>query len=411
MQINRDRLVADLETLASFSDDTPPGISRLVFADADQKSRVWLKTQCRDAGLAVREDAVGNMFARWVGARPQLAAVGTGSHIDAIPHSGKFDGTVGVLGGLEAIRALQQSGFEPQRSMELLLFTSEEPTRFGLGCLGSRMLSGGLKSDADARLKDAEGSTLAQLRAAAGFQGSLEQVRLPEGYYAAFVELHIEQGPLLEKEGLPLGIVTSIAAPAAMRISIEGEGGHAGGVLMPDRKDAFCGAAEIVLAVEERARATGSIDTCGTVGKCQIYPGAVNSIPSRVEMDVDIRDTDEERRNRVLREIEQACAQVAARRKLQVRVTPINADAPATCAPHVINALVEAAEENGLPYKKMVSRAYHDSLFMARIAPVGMVFIPCRGGVSHRPDEYSAPEEIETGARVLASTLARLSQV
>jgi ureidoglycolate amidohydrolase len=411
MQINRDRLVADLETLASFSDDTPPGISRLVFADADQKSRVWLKTQCRDAGLAVREDAVGNMFARWVGARPQLAAVGTGSHIDAIPHSGKFDGTVGVLGGLEAIRALQQSGFEPQRSIELLLFTSEEPTRFGLGCLGSRMLSGGLKSDADARLKDAEGSTLAQLRAAAGFQGSLEQVRLPEGYYAAFVELHIEQGPLLEKEGLPLGIVTSIAAPAAMRISIEGEGGHAGGVLMPDRIDAFCGAAEIVLAVEERARATGSIDTCGTVGKCQIYPGAVNSIPSRVEMDVDIRDTDEERRNRVLREIEQACAQVAARRKLQVRVTPINADAPATCAPHVINALVEAAEENGLPYKKMVSRAYHDSLFMARIAPVGMVFIPCRGGVSHRPDEYSAPEEIETGARVLASTLARLSQV
>lgn len=411
MQINRDRLVADLETLASFSDDTPPGISRLVFADADQKSRVWLKSQCSDAGLAVREDAVGNMFARWVGARPQLAAIGTGSHIDAIPHSGKFDGTIGVLGGLEAIRALQQSGFQPQRSIELLLFTSEEPTRFGLGCLGSRMLSGGLNSDADTRLKDAEGSTLAQLRAAAGFQGSLDQVRLPEGYYAAFVELHIEQGPLLEKEGLPVGIVTSIAAPAALRISIEGEGGHAGGVLMPDRKDAFCAAAEIVLAVEERALATGSIDTCGTIGKCQIYPGAVNSIPSRVEMDVDIRDTDEQRRNRVLREIEQACAEVAARRKLQVRVTPINADAPATCSPRVINALVEAAEENGLPYKIMVSRAYHDSLFMARIAPVGMVFIPCRGGVSHRPDEYSAPQEIEAGATVLASTLARLSQV
>ncbi len=411
MQINRDRLMGDLETLASFSDDTPPGISRLVFAGADQRSRVWLKSQCSDAGLAVREDAVGNMFARWVGARPELAAIGTGSHIDAIPHSGKFDGTVGVLGGLEAIRALQQSGFQPQRSIELLLFTSEEPTRFGLGCLGSRMLSGVLNSDADTRLKDAEGNTLAQLRAGAGFQGSLDQVRLPDGYYAAFVELHIEQGPLLEKEGLPVGIVTSIAAPAALRISIEGEGGHAGGVLMPDRKDAFCAAAEIVLAVEERARATGSIDTCGTVGKCQIYPGAVNSIPSRVEMDVDIRDTDEQRRNRVLREIEQACAEVAARRKLQVRVTPINADAPATCSPRVINALVEAAEESGLPYKKMVSRAYHDSLFMARIAPVGMVFIPCRGGVSHRPDEYSAPQEIETGATVLASTLARLSQV
>jgi ureidoglycolate amidohydrolase len=409
LHIDRDRLLSDLETLASFSDDTPPGISRLVFAAADQKGRVWLKAQCRAAGLTVREDAVGNMFARWAGARPELAAIGTGSHIDAIPHSGKFDGTVGVLGGLEAIRALQQSGFEPERSIELLLFTAEEPTRFGLGCLGSRMLSGGLDSTADTRLKDSEGSTLAQLRAAAGFEGSLDQVRLQDGYYAAFVELHIEQGPLLEKEGLAVGIVTSISAPAALRITVEGEGGHAGGVLMPDRKDAFCAAAEMVLAIEERALATGSVDTCATVGKCHIYPGAVNSIPSRVEMEADIRDTDEQRRNRVLREIEQACAHVAARRKVQVRVNHINADAPAACSPRIIEAMVEAAAEHGLAYKKMVSRAYHDSLFMARIAPVGMVFIPCRGGVSHRPDEYSAPQEIENGVKVLASGLARLS--
>src|ERR1700744_3208036 len=256
MQINRNRLMADLDKLASLTDGTPPGISRLVFGEADQQSRVWLKSQCSEAGLALREDSVGNMFARWVGTRPELAAIGTGSHIDAIPHSGKYDGTVGGLGGLEAIRALQQSGFQPQRSIELLIFTLEEPTRFGLGCLGSRLLSGGLGSDADTRLKDAEGNTLAQLRAAAGFQGSLDRVRLPDNYYAAFVELHIEQGPLLEKDGLPLGIVPGSAPPAALRIAIEGEGGHAGGVLMPDRKDAFCAAAEIVLAVDERARAT-----------------------------------------------------------------------------------------------------------------------------------------------------------
>jgi ureidoglycolate amidohydrolase len=409
VQIDRKRLLSDLEKLASFSDGTPPGISRLVFAEADQKSRIWLKAQCRDAGLAVREDAVGNMFARWVGARPELGAIGTGSHIDAIPHSGRFDGTVGVLGGLEAIRALRQSGFQPQRSIELLLFTAEEPTRFGLGCLGSRLLGGVLDSTADARLVDSEGNTLAQLRTAAGFHGSLDQVRLPDGYYAAFVELHIEQGPLLEKEGLGVGVVTSIAAPAALRIRVEGEGGHAGGVLMPDRKDAFCAAAEIVLAIEERALATGSVDTCATVGKCLIYPGAVNSIPSRVEMDADIRDTDERRRNQVLREIEDACARVAARRKVQVQVTPINADAPAACSPQIIDAVVQAAADNGLAYKKMVSRAYHDSLFMARVAPVGMVFIPCRGGVSHRPDEYSAPQEIESGAKVLAGALAKLS--
>src|SRR6202789_3149556 len=411
VQIDRDRLLSDIEMLASFSDDTPPGISRLVFADADQEARIWLKAQCRDAGLSVREDAVGNMFARWTGARPELGAVGTGSHIDAIPHSGKFDGTVGVLGGLEAIRALQRSGFAPQRSIELLLFTAEEPTRFGLGCLGSRMLSGGLDSAADAHLKDSEGRTLAQLRAAAGFHGSLDEVRLQDGYYGAFVELHIEQGPLLEKEGLPVGIVTSIAAPAALRISIEGEGGHAGGVLMPDRKDAFCAAAEIVLAVEQSALATGAIDSCGTVGKCHIFPGNVNSIPSRVDMEVDIRDTDEQRRNGVLREIGVACTRVAAKRNVQVRVTLISADLPATASPLIIEAAVQAAAENGLAYKKMVSRAYHDSLFMARIAPVGMVFIPCRSGGSHRPDEYSSPQEIENGVKVLASTLARLSML
>jgi ureidoglycolate amidohydrolase len=411
MHIDRERLQSNFETLATLTDGTPPGISRLVFAEADQKARIWLKSQCREAGLAVREDPVGNMFARWTGTRPELAAIGTGSHIDAIPHSGKYDGTVGVLGGLEAIQALQHSGFAPQRSIELLLFTAEEPTRFGLGCLGSRMLSGDLDPSADTQLKDSEGNTLAQLRAAAGFDGSLDQVRLPDSYYAGFVELHIEQGPQLEKEGLAAGIVTNIAAPAALRITVEGEGGHAGGVLMPDRKDAFCAAAEIVLAVEQSALATGAIDTCGTVGKCHIFPGNVNSIPSRVDMEVDIRDTDEQRRNGVLREIGVACTRVAAKRNVQVRVTPINADAPATCSPLIIEAAVQAAAENGLAYKKMVSRAYHDSLFMARIAPVGMVFIPCRGGVSHRPDEYSSPQEIENGVKVLASTLARLSML
>jgi N-carbamoyl-L-amino-acid hydrolase len=409
MQINRDRLMLSIDQLASLSDFTPPDISRLVFAAADQKSRAWLKAQCREAGLAIREDAVGNMFARWNGSRPELGAVGTGSHIDAIPHSGKFDGTVGVLGGLEAIRSLKESGFQPQRPIELLLFTAEEPTRFGLGCLGSRMLSGGLDSSADERLKDAEGATLAQLRTGAGFRGPLDQVRLPAGYYSAFVELHIEQGPILEKEGLALGLVMSIAAPAALRISFEGEGGHAGGVLMHDRKDAFCAAAEIVLAVEARALATGSTDTCGTVGKCSIHPGAVNSIPSRVEMDVDIRDTDEKRRDQVIREIEETCSQVAAKRGVRIRVTPINADPPATSSPQILEALEKSAIENGLSYKKMVSRAYHDSLFMARIAPVAMLFIPCRGGVSHRPDEYSSPQEIENGVRTLAGTLSKLS--
>jgi ureidoglycolate amidohydrolase len=145
------------------------------------------------------------------------------------------------------------------------------------------------------------------------------------------------------------------------------------------------------------------------VGKCSIYPGAVNSIPSRVEMDVDIRDTDEKRRNQVIREIEETCSQVAAKRGVKIRITPINADPPAVSSPHILDALEKSAIDNQLSYKKMVSRAYHESLFMARTAPVAMLFIPCRGGVSHRPDEYSSPQEIENGVKVLAGTLARLS--
>jgi ureidoglycolate amidohydrolase len=409
MQINCDRLMGDLETLASFSDDTPPGISRLVFADADQRSRVWLKSRCSEAGLVVREDAVGNMFARWVGARPELPAIGTGSHIDAIPHSGKFDGTVGVLGGLEAIRALQQSGFHPQRSIELLLFTSEEPTRFGLGCLGSRMLSGGLNSDADTRLKDAEGNTLAQLRSAAGFQGSLDQVRLPEGYYAAFVELHIEQGPLLERDRKQLGVVERIAAPASLRLTIEGSGGHAGGVLMPDRRDALCAAAELILAIENAARGSGAPDTVATVGICDVFPGAVNSIPAKVRLSVDIRDTDLQRRDKVMRSLEDACRATAASRHVAIHSELLNADAPAVCGPAIAAALTQACEKLGFSFLRMTSRAYHDSLFMSRIAPMAMLFIPCRNGYSHRPDEYASPEDIARGALVLAETLAMLA--
>jgi ureidoglycolate amidohydrolase len=223
------------------------------------------------------------------------------------------------------------------------------------------------------------------------------------------VELHIEQGPLLEQDGLPLGIVTAIAAPASLRLWIEGEGGHAGAVLMPQRRDAFCTAAEIVLAEEAAAKATGAIDTVATAGVCDVFPGAINSIPSRVRLELDIRDIDEARRDGVLAAVDRACEEVAARRGVTVRQEMINKDAPAVCDALVVDALSRAAEKNGLGYRKMVSRAYHDSLFMSRIAPTAMLFIPCRGGVSHRPDEYAAPEAIASGAQVLADALALLA--
>jgi ureidoglycolate amidohydrolase len=401
-------LQSELETLAAFTDAPPPAVTRVVYSATDLRAREYVKELCTAAGLTIREDAVGNIFARWQGADPSLPAVATGSHIDAIPNAGAYDGTVGVLGGLEAIRMLQLAGARPRRSIELVIFCAEEPTRFGIGCFGSRLLAGLLDP---ATLRDRDGRTLDDWRTAAGFHGDVAHVRLPAGYYSAFVELHIEQGPLLEQSGFPLGIVTAIAAPASLRLWIEGEGGHAGAVLMPQRRDAFCAAAEIVLAEEAAAKATGAIDTVATAGICEVFPGAINSIPSRVKLELDVRDVDEARRDGVLAAIDRACAEVAARRGVTVRKEVINSDAPAHCAPLVIDALTRAAEQCGLAYRQMVSRAYHDSLFMSRIAPTAMLFIPCRGGVSHRPDEYATPEAIASGTRVLSETLVLLSNL
>lgn len=409
LNIDTHRLTRELEALAAFSDASSPAVTRIVFSEQDLRARLWLKQLYTEAGLDVREDAVGNTFARWQGSEPDLPAVGTGSHTDAIPHSGRYDGTVGVLGGLEAIRSLRNSGFNPRHSIELLMFTSEEPTRFGIGCLGSRLLSGTLDPAAAAGLQDSDGTTLDRVRQSAGFRGPLASVALEAGYYAAFVELHIEQGPSLERRNVPIGVVTAIAAPASLSVTIEGEGGHAGAVLMTARHDAFSAAAEIALALEAAARSTGAVDSVATTGVCEVFPGAVNSIPSRVRLGVDIRDIDEKRRDEMLQNLERACEKVSIERGVSVKTQTINRDAPAACDSGVVNLLAGACEKHGLACDRMVSRAYHDSLFVSRLCPTSMLFIPCRGGVSHRPDEYSSPEAICRGALILAEALATLA--
>jgi ureidoglycolate amidohydrolase len=407
--IDQERLCLEIEALGQISESEPPVVTRIVFTPADLRARAWVAARCKEAGLDVRQDAVGNTFARWKGSDLSSPAVGTGSHIDAIPNAGKFDGVVGVLGGLEAVRALQRGGFHPKRSIELLIFTSEEPTRFGVGCLGSRLLSGVLSVESAANLRDANGESLEDIRRKAGFEGELRDVKLPTGHYHAFVELHIEQGPLLELEKNPLGIVERIAAPASARIILEGSGGHAGGVLMPDRRDALCAAAELVLAVERAARSTGAIDTVATVGICEVFPGAVNSIPSRVRVSLDVRDTDLSRRDGVIDEITRASDAISRKRQVTIQTELLNSDAPADCAPEVVEALADSCRKYQLKFLPMVSRAYHDSLFISRIAPTGMLFIPCRNGYSHRPDEYASPEDIARGALILAETLAKLA--
>ncbi len=404
-----DRLIGELNALAQISEADPPVVTRVVFGEADLRARAHVRSLCEQAGLTVTVDAVGNTFARWHGSDRTLAPIATGSHIDAIPNAGLYDGCVGVLGGLEAIRVLKQLGFAPRRSIELVIFTAEEPTRFGIGCLGSRMMAGVLKPAQALALRDKDGRGLEELRAQAGFSGPLESVLQPKGRFHQFIELHIEQGPILEAEGLDLGLVTHIAAPASQRIVIEGEGGHAGGRLMPGRKDALAAAAELILALESAAKSTGAIDTVGTVGVCEVFPGAVNSIPSRVLITTDVRDIDRARRDGVLLALDEAINGVGRRRGVTITTELINADPPTTCDPAILDALEASAKAAGKTYKRMVARAYHDSSFVACFAPTAMLFIPCRGGVSHRPDEYASPEAIGAGVHVLARTLAELA--
>jgi len=432
LQINTDRLLRELHHLARITDCPPTqdkslpeptqAVTRIVFTQRDLEARAWLTALAEAAGFSVRTDAVGNTFLRWQGTDASLGAVGTGSHTDAIPHAGMYDGTVGVMGGLEAMRSLKESGFTPKRSLETLMFTSEEPTRFGIGCIGSRLLGGVLDTlTADAfkdRLPETDpnapaGLTLSDVRTAAGFNGTLASVKLPPGYYDAWVELHIEQGPLLEREGIDLGIVTAIAAPASYRYEVAGFGGHAGALLMPDRRDALCAAAEMILSVEKHAlaanKASGGVDTVATVGMVGVHPGAVNSVPSRVTLTLDIRDTDVARRDRVMAAFHADIAAIEQHRGVKVSEECINADAPAKSSDHIVDTLETLCKAEGASYKKMVSRAYHDSNFMATVAPIAMIFIPGRNGVSHRPDEYSTPESIALGTRVLALALAKLA--
>ncbi|PWU09706.1 MAG: Zn-dependent hydrolase [Verrucomicrobia bacterium] len=409
LEIDEQRLQNQIDELSLISEQAPPVVTRVLFSEADQRGRAFVKKLAEESGLRVRQDAIGNIFVRWAGRDAGAQPIATGSHIDAIPNAGKFDGVVGVLGALEAVRALQKAGLKPKRSVEIIIFTAEEPTRFGFGCIGSRMLAGTLTPEKAILLKDSDGTTLEEWRRKVGWSDDLAMVRLPKDGYAAFIELHIEQGPLLEREGLPIGVVEKIAAPSVTRLDLTGVGGHAGAMLMPDRHDALLAGAEIALAVEQAALTSGSPDTVATTGIFRIEPGAVNSVPCLAHLEIDLRDTQSSTRDAALRRIEQATGDICRRRGIQFNLQRMAADPPVVCDPKLVSAIADACSAVGLPFKRMISRAYHDSSFMSQVCPTAMIFIPCRGGVSHRPDEYSSPQQIKAGVAVLARTLAALT--
>jgi hydantoinase/carbamoylase family amidase len=394
--------------LATYNDDPAAGgITREVFTPTYERSVEFVSGLMRDVGLDVRRDAFGNLYGRLEGTDPSLPAVRTGSHVDTTLNAGRYDGVVGVLGAIEAVGPLRDRGL--RRAVEIVAFAGEEP-RFASGCIGSRAVMGELsRADLD-RLVDRDDVSLAQALAGAGFDpDAIDTALWDPASVHAFVELHIEQGIVLESSGEGIGVVTAIAAPHDLRITLRGAADHAGATPMALRRDALAGAAEAMVELEQLAIGSPSGTTVGTVGVMRVRPGAINVVPGEVEFDVDVRDSDAQARQAVVDGLLAAVGELATRRGLTAVVEEIVRDEPGTCAPFILEAADAACASLGITGRHMISGAYHDALILSRRIPVGMLFVPSAGGISHHPDEYTGPEDIERGAAVLGEVLTTLA--
>lgn len=407
MIIDRDRLWADLEALARFTEPESPW-TRRAFTPAFDAARAWLRAAFAEAGLTVRLDACANLIGRREGSQLGLPVLVSGSHCDTVPAGGRFDGIAGVLAALAFARALNASGTVLRHPFEVVDFLSEEPSDYGVSSIGSRALAGRL-SAAHLAMTDDQGETLAQAIARAGGDPAAlgEPLRRP-GEIAAYVELHIEQGRVLEAANLPIGVVDRIVGIARHRIVVTGRTDHAGSTPMDARHDALAGAARVIAAVEFLAREmTGNPEyVVATIGRIAVSPNAANAVPGRVEMLLDLRAGSDA----VLAAFPERLRTRCDLGPLGFEIAPISL-APATdCAVVVTDAIAAAADRLGLGRRDLPSGAGHDAVNTAFLAPTGMIFIPCRDGRSHVPEEWSTPEQLYDGARVLAETLLDLDR-
>ncbi len=401
-------VVATLSGIARFGEGER-GFSRLVFGEAEWGAVEYVTGLMRQAGLAVRTDAFGNVIGRLEGREPGAPVVATGSHLDTVPEGGNFDGVVGVIAGLGALMRLKARGLL-RRPVEVMAFRGEESARFSIHTMGSKVMAGIASVEAWRKLQDHGGATLAQALATRGLdlERIPEAVRRPEEF-KAFVEVHIEQGPVLEEAGIPIGVVEAIAGPVRLKIDVEGAASHSGTTPMGKRRDALVSAAQVVLAVQDEAAKRAERRIVGTVGVMKVHPGAMNVVPGRVEMWVDIRGIDAEDIAATARAVREAAARIADREGTRIQLETLSTDTPVPMDSDIIRTIEAACRRAGVAYRRMPSGAGHDAMNLAKLTPAGMIFIPCRRGVSHNPDEYAAPEDILTGIDILTETLAALA--
>lgn len=412
--VSERRLREDIETNGEFGTiDADQGHGRTVLtgSEADRNAREYLVDRLEDAGCEVRVDAVGNIAGRWTppSADPDAAPVAAGSHLDSVPEGGIFDGPLGVYSALEAVRAMQDAGFEPDRPVEVVSFTEEEGQRFSIGLLGSYVATGRYSVDEALAFEDDDGVSLETHLENIGFQG---EGLLDLSSWAGWYEIHVEQGTRLEEADVPVGVVTAITGITNCRVEIEGEANHAGSTPMPDRTDAVCAASEFVLDVERAAReivATDSETAVGTIGILDVEPNARNVVPGRASMSMDIRDVEQSSIDEVVDRARKSLARLETDRGVSTDLDRYRDQEPTPMSDRCRRIAHEAGIGADIETMDMHSAAGHDTMNVARETEAALLFAPSKDGISHNPLEWTDWEDCATATRVLAGAMADLA--
>lgn len=412
-EINQRRLMRDLNAIGRIGIGDRGSVTRLVFSIKELRSRQLLIHLLQQAGLNLRIDAIGNIFGRLEGRDPRAPAVLAGSHLDTVIHGGKYDGPVGVIGALEAVRTIRENKIPIRSPVEVVCFVGEESSRFGFSTLGSSLVAGEVHPDDLANAVDPQGTKLETVLSSLGItRRNLSSLKRHAKTLKAYLELHIEQGPILEAKGKRIGLVTAIAAPSRFRVIFEGRADHSGTTPMEMRKDALVASASLIEYIEKVCRKFSSMEkgrVVGTVGAMKIEPGVINAVPGRTELSIDIRSTSATAKDRVAHMVKNEARAVASRRDIGVKVLTIREENPVPLDKRLLRVTQTICDQKGIDYEIMPSGAGHDAMQMAKITPAGMIFIPSRRGISHNPLEWSAPEDIALGSQLLMECIVRVA--
>ncbi|MCZ6790098.1 MAG: M20 family metallo-hydrolase [Chloroflexi bacterium] len=407
-RVDPQRLNGTLESLGNIG-STPEGMQRIAFSPADVDGRQFVIDLMQQAGLAVRVDTAGNVIARRAGRDGERPAIAMGSHVDTVPSGGRYDGAVGVLGAIEVVRSLNDLDVVTRHPVEVLVFTNEEGTRYHRWLFGSRAMAG-LLEPADLEAVDSEGVSMAErLKAIGGDMVRVSEAGRQKGELCAYLELHIEQGPVLHRSGIPVGVVTGITGRIVFDVRVIGAANHAGTTPMDARKDALLAASRLIQAVNDIATSEGMCRV-GTVGMMTVAPNAVNVVPGEVGLGAEFRDIDVKRLEDAERRLNEVSQQIAAATGAEILVKREELGQSATTSGSLQDMVVAAAQRLGLDSRPIPSGAGHDAQAMAAITDIAMVFVPSVDGLSHSPREYTTPEACADGANVLLNTLLMIDE-